>query len=63
MVISQARIREMEDRLESLEETVEILADKKLLRAIRETLDDVKHGRYRDYVSVNQFRESFESRS
>ena len=53
----------MEDRLESLEETVEILADKKLLRAIRETLDDVKHGRYRDYVSVNQFRESFESRS
>jgi len=63
MVSSQSKIREMEDRLENLEETVNVLADRKLLLSIRKSLAEIKQGRYKDYRSVKMFRESFESHS
>ncbi len=33
------------EEVESLEETMEIMADKKLVKSIQEGLDDIKHGR------------------
>ena len=48
MGVSQSQFRKMEEKLESLEETVEVLADKKLLASIKRSLDDIEHGRYRD---------------
>ena len=63
MVSSQSKLREMEDRLESLEETVNVIADRKLLLSIRKSLAEIKQGRYKDYRSVKMFRESFESHS
>ena len=53
----------MEDRLESLEETVNVLADRKLLLSIRKSLAEIKQGRYKDYRSVKEFREAFETHS
>ena len=63
MVSSRSKLREMEDRLESLEETVNVLADRKLLLSIRKSLAEIKQGRYKDYRSVKEFREAFETHS
>lgn len=63
MVSSQSKLREMEDRLESLEETVNVIADRKLLLSIRKSLAEIKQGRYKDYRSVKMFREAFETHS
>ena len=63
MVSSQSKLREMEDRLESLEETVNVIADRKLLLSIRKSLAEIKQGRYKDYRSVKEFREAFETHS
>ncbi len=57
------RIRMIEERLDGLEETVEILADKKLLKEIKRSLDDIKKGRYKDYNDVNEFMTKFEAKS
>jgi len=53
----------MEDRLESLEETVNVIADRKLLLSIRKSFAEIKQGRYKDYRSVKMFREAFETHS
>ena len=53
----------MEERIESLEETVEVLADKKLLTSIRKALDEIKRGKFRDYRSVDEFMAKFKTRS
>jgi hypothetical protein len=63
MVLSQSEFRKMEAKLESLEETMDVLADKTLLLSIKRSLDDIKQGRYKDYPNVKQFRQAFESRS
>jgi soluble cytochrome b562 len=63
MVSSQSKLREMEGRLESLEETVNVLADRKLLLSIRKSLAEIKQGKYKDYRSVREFREAFETHS
>lgn len=57
------RIRMIEERLDGLEETVEILADKKLLKEIRRSLDDIRKGRYRDYKDVNEYMAKFEAKA
>ena len=55
-----SRIRMIEERLEALEGTIEILADKNLLKEIKRSLDDIKKGRYKDYADVNEFMAKFE---
>ncbi len=63
MTTTQTKLHRIEDRLESLEETVEILADKKLLGAIKKSLDDIKAGRYRDFKDVKEYKARFETGS
>lgn len=55
---STSKLSEIESRVESLEETIDIVGDKKTLRQIKLALDDVKRGRYRDYDSVEQLKAS-----
>ena len=43
----------IERRLEELEETMEILSDKKLLRGIDRGLTDLLKGRYKKYENVD----------
>jgi hypothetical protein len=63
MEATETKLRQMEDRIEGLEETMEILADKKLLGSIKRALDDIKSGRYRDYADVKEFKDRFQSRA
>lgn len=51
-----SKLSEIESRVESLEETIDLVADKKVLLQIKRALDDVKRGRYRDYDSVEQIK-------
>lgn len=62
MTTTETKLHRIEDRLESLEETVEVLADKKLLGAIKKSLDDIKAGRYKD-LDVRDFGAGFETGS
>jgi hypothetical protein len=61
MNAAEDRIALVERRLEELEETVEILADKKLLRSIERGLEDVREGRYKKYASVDSLFKDIES--
>ena len=63
MTTTQTKLHRLEDRLESLEETVELLVDKKLLGAIKKSLDDIKAGRYKDFKDVRDFGARFETGS
>ncbi len=58
---SQVKLRQIQKRLDDLEETMEILADKKTLARIKKALKDIKEGRYKDYHNVKHFRAEFES--
>lgn len=58
---TEAKLRAMENRIEGLEETLEVLADKKTLDSIRKSLEDVKSGRYRDYAGVKELRARLDS--
>ncbi len=60
MTITERQLRKIEGRLTSLEETVEVLADKKLLRSIKEALDEIKEGKYSEYEDVAEFRRDFD---
>ena len=60
---TEGKIRRIEERLEGLEETIEVLADKKMLKNIKQSLDDIKKGRYKDYADVKEFRAKFEAKS
>ena len=40
------------EEVEAMEETMEIMADKKLVKSIQEGLDDIKHGRV---ISLNDY--------
>lgn len=57
------RIRMIEERLDGLEETGEILADKKLLKEIKRSLDDIRKGRYKAYKDVNEYMAKFEAKA
>jgi len=63
MEATETKLRRIEDRLEGLEETMEILADKKLLGSIKRSLDDIKSGRYKDYADTKEFKRRFQSRA
>ena len=58
----EKELRLIRQRLDDIEETMEILADKKTLASIRKSLADIKAGRYTDYRDVKQFRKDFESK-
>ncbi len=60
---SQAELKRIQRRLDDIEETMEILADKKTLASIKKSLQDIKAGRYKDYYDVKQFRKEFESKA
>lgn len=60
---SALKLKQIEKRLDGLEETMEILADKKLLAGLRKALDDIKQGRYKEYRNVKEFRSEFESKA
>ena len=61
MTTTETKLHRIEDRLESLEETVEVLADKKLLGAIKKSLDDIKAGRFRDFKDARDLRARYET--
>ena len=44
-----SKLSEIESRVESLEETIDIASDRKVLLQIKLALDDLKQGRYKDY--------------
>lgn len=63
MEATETKLRRIEDRLEGIVETMEILADKKLLISIKKSLDDIKSGKYKDYADVKEFRRRFQFRA
>jgi soluble cytochrome b562 len=63
MEATETKLRRIEDRLEGIEETMEILADKRLLISIKKSLDDIKSGKYRDYAGAKEFRGGFQRRA
>jgi hypothetical protein len=59
----QAKLKRIEERLDGLEDTIEIIADKKALASRKKSSGDIRAGRYKDYSSVKQFRTELESKS
>ena len=54
-------LRRVNELLEELLETPEVMADEELMKAIKEAEEDVKAGRIRDYEElVNELREAGE---
>jgi hypothetical protein len=54
MATLATKVVSIEKRLEELEETMDILADKKIVRSIERGLRDLQEGRFRRYESVNE---------
>jgi hypothetical protein len=53
MTTLESKVVSIERRLEELEETIEILGDKKVTRSIARGLKDLKEGRFRTYKDVD----------
>ena len=54
-------LRQVSKLLEELLETIEVLADEELMKAIQEAEEDVRAGRIRDYDEfINELRKSGE---
>lgn len=52
MAATEQRLRKLEHRVDELEETLEKMRDKKLVRSIERGLKDLKEGRYVKYKDV-----------
>ncbi len=52
-------MKKLENKVGELEETMEILSDKRLLKSIKEGLDDLKSGRYKVYKTVAEMKKDF----
>ena len=61
--MSNSQLKQILERLDSLEETMDIIGNKKILADIKKSLEDIKAGRYKDYRDVKQFRREFESKA
>ena len=61
--MSNSQLKQILERLDSLEETMDIIGNKKILADIKKSLEDNKAGRYKDYRDVKQFRREFESKA
>ncbi|MFI5419999.1 MAG: hypothetical protein ACHQ1H_03440 [Nitrososphaerales archaeon] len=46
---TEQRLRKLEHRVDELEETLEIMSDKKLVRSIARGLKDLNEGKYKKY--------------
>ena len=53
MTTLESKVVSIEKRLEELEETIEILGDKKTTKSIARGLKDLKEGRFRTYKDVD----------
>jgi len=54
-------LRRVSDLLEEILETLEVMADEELMKAIREAEEDVRAGRVRDYEElINELKEAGE---
>ena len=54
-------LRRVSELLEEILETLEVMADEELMRAIREAEEDVRAGRVRDYEElINELKEAGE---
>ena len=53
MTTLESKVVSIEKRLEELEETMEILGEKKTTRSIARGLKDLKEGRFRTYKDVD----------
>jgi len=60
---SLSELKRIRKRLDDIEETMEILADKRTLSCIKKSLEDIKAGRYKDYRNVKQSRKEFDSKA
>jgi len=54
MTTLATKVVSIERRLEELEETMDILGDKKTVRSIERGLRDLQQGRFRRYENVNE---------
>ena len=54
MTTLATKVVSIERRLEELEETVDILGDKKTVRSIERGLRDLQQGRFHRYENVNE---------
>jgi len=54
MTSLETKLVSIEKRLEELEETMDVLGDKKTTRSIERGLRDLQEGRFRRYENVNQ---------
>ncbi len=58
MTATEQRLRKLEHRVDELEETLEIMSDKNLIRSIDRGLKDLKKGRFVKYKDVkSMFRD------
>ncbi len=53
MTVTEKRVARIEQRLEELVETMDVLSDKRLARSIERGLRDLREGRYKKYADVN----------
>ena len=54
-------LRRVSELLEEILETLEVMADEELMKAIREAEEDVRAGRVRDYEElINELKEAGE---
>ena len=63
MAKRENKIVSIEKRLDDLEETMEVMADKKTVRSIERGLKDLREGRFRRYESVEAFFKEFKNQS
>jgi hypothetical protein len=54
-------MKKLKSKVDELEETVEILSDKPLLKSIVQGLDDLKRGGYKIYNSVQEMKKDASS--
>ncbi|MGH9879709.1 MAG: hypothetical protein ACRD5H_18935 [Nitrososphaerales archaeon] len=57
----QERMKKLRGKVDELEETVEVLSDKPLLKCIAQGLNDLKMGRYKIYKSVQEMKKDASS--
>lgn len=63
LTAAEQRLRKLENRVDELQETLEIMSDKKLLRSIERGLKDLKQGRYNRYKDVKTMFSDLERNS
>ncbi len=62
MTATDQRLRKLEHRVNELEETLEIMSDRKLVRSIERGLKDLKEGKYVRYKDVKSLFSDLEDK-